>query len=133
MGYIASNLAAIGAATVAGLLFGLLYLRLVSRLPPATAGEAFGFGVLAAVAEFWLACILAGAVILAPRTEAGPWTMALASAGVIWVGFVLPTLLVSERLRGVRLGNALLDGAHWLAVMLIQAAVLNAVGLVKPV
>lgn len=79
----------------------------------------------------WLAAILAGALILAP-VEAGVWTVALGSAGIIWVGFVLPTVTVSLVTHGVRWPRALAEAAAWLAVMLAQAAVLRAVGVVGP-
>ena len=74
---------------------------------------------------------LAGALILAPP-RAGPWTMALGSAVVIWIGFVLPALLVSALSRGLSFGAGLADCAQWLAAMVVEAAVLHVVGLTKP-
>jgi hypothetical protein len=79
----------------------------------------------------WLAAILAGALILAPVT-AGVWTVALGSAFIIWIGFVLPTVAVSLVTRGVGWPRALTEAATWLAVMLAQAAVLRAIGVVGP-
>ncbi|WP_375427330.1 hypothetical protein [uncultured Sphingomonas sp.] len=79
----------------------------------------------------WLAAILAGALILAP-VEAGVWTVALGSAFIIWVGFVLPTVTVSLVTHGVGWPRALAEAAVWLAVMLAQAVVLRAVGVVGP-
>jgi hypothetical protein len=67
--------------------------------------------VLAGVAEVWLACILAGALILAPP-EAGAWAMALGSAFIIWIGFVLPTLIVSFKVIGRSRLSALFVSAH---------------------
>jgi hypothetical protein len=43
------------------------------------------------LAEFWLASILAGALILAP-SQAGVWVRALGSAVVILIGFVVAVL-----------------------------------------
>lgn len=125
--YIVLNAVAILAATIAGLLIGLAYSRV------AGGGRTFGpgFVVLAFIAEFWLCSILAGALILAPP-KAGLWTMTLGSAFVIWIGFVLPSVLVTERFRGVRTGAAIADSAHWLAVMVTQAVVLRLIGLVPP-
>lgn len=79
----------------------------------------------------WLAAILAGALILAPVT-AGVWTVALGSAFIIWIGFVLPTVAVSLVTRGVGWPRALTEAATWLAIMLAQAAVLRAIGVVGP-
>ncbi len=129
MGYIANNLAPILAATLAGLLVGAAYAAAARR------GRPWGGGVVlfltAAAAEFWLACILAGALILAP-TQAGAWTMALGSAVVIWIGFVVPVLSVTHRFRGLPLTALLADALHWLVVMTLQAAVLHVLGLVRP-
>ena len=81
--------------------------------------------------EFWLASILAGAVILAPP-QAGAWTMALGSAVVIWIGFVLPTLVVTNQFDRLPAARGLLNVCHWLVVMLVQAAVLQGLGLIRP-
>lgn len=83
------------------------------------------------VALCWLAAILAGALILAPVT-AGKWTVALGSAAIIWIGFVLPATVVTLRARRVAWGQALGDAGAWLAVMLAQAATMQVVGLVRP-
>ena len=58
--------------------------------------------------------------------------MAAATPIVIWAGFVLPALAVTGRLRGHGAGTVVLDCLHWLAVMLVQALVLRAIGLVAP-
>lgn len=123
--YIALNLGPIMAATLAGLLIGLAY-RAVAVGPGAP-----GLLPLAAVAEAWLAAILAGALILAP-VKAGGWTVALGTAVIIWVGFVVPALVVTHRARGLAWRAVGGDCGHWLAVMLAQAAVLHAVGLRHP-
>ena len=124
MVYIALNLLPILAATLAGLAVGALCYR-------RAAGHRPGLWLTAAVAEFWLAAILAGALILAPK-QAGAWTMALATPVVIWIGFVVPALVVTQRVRGSAWRTAAIDCAHWLAVMVVQAAVLGAWGLVPP-
>lgn len=133
MNYIASNLPAIVAATAAGLLLGVIYAVAVRRLHRGGVAShpRWGLVLLAIVAEFWLACILAGALILAPP-GANAWVMAVGSAVVIWIGFVLPTLLVSYGFRGLGAGATAGDVLHWLAVMVLQAAVLHVIGLTHP-
>jgi hypothetical protein len=79
----------------------------------------------------WLAAILAGALILAP-VEAGRWTVTLGTAGIIWGGFILPSLVVTLRSRGIGWGAAFADAGGWLAAMLVQATVLQLLGLTKP-
>lgn len=123
--YIILNLVPIAVATVTGLAIGLVWLGANrARVGPALA-------MVAALAEFWLAAILAGALILAPA-KAPPWVMALASAGVIWAGFVLPVIVVTGIRRGQRPAAVLGDALHWLVVMVAQAVVLKAIGLVPP-
>jgi hypothetical protein len=120
--YIVTNILPIAAATIIGLLVLWLGFR----------GHVRGASVaVAAVALFWLAAILAGALILAP-VEAGAWTIALGTAFIIWIGFVLPALSVAIPARGASLGRALTDAGWWLAIMLGQAATLHGVGLIKP-
>lgn len=134
MQYIAINAAPILLAALAGFAVSLLYAAAVKRAGRGGTGGvrgAVGLAVVAFVAQGWLACILAGALILAPR-GAGAWTMALGSAVVIWIGFVLPSVFVSLRFRGSPVAAALLDGLLWLAVMLVQAAVLQLVGVSRP-
>ncbi len=126
--YILLNIGPILAATLAGLAFGLVWHRLsgapaLPRLAPLL--------ITAALAEFWLAAILAGALILAPH-QASPWTMAIGSGFVIWIGFVLPTLAVTSLYRGVPARRIAADCGHWLGAMIVQAVVLQSLGLVPP-
>ena len=124
--YILLNAVPILIATLAGLAIGALFRRF-SALP----GPRPGFVVSAFLAEAWFCAILAGALILAPA-KAGDWTMAIGSAVVIWIGFVVPVLVVSLGVRQVRAGSIAADAAHWLMVMLVQAVVLKSIGLVPP-
>lgn len=126
MVYILDNFLPILAATAAGFVFGLAWHALFSRNHAGGWRHVVVFGL-----EFWIACILAGAIILAPP-EAGAWTMAIGSAVVIWIGFVAPTIAASG-LYAVRPGKAMaVDAGHWLGVFLVQVAILQAWGLVAP-
>ncbi len=127
--YIVQNIVPILAATVAGLLFGIAWWKTIEG--PWTARAALLFPVFAFLAEFWLACILAGALILAPP-EAPKWVMTIATPIVIWMGFVLPTLIVSYGRRGSTAKTIALESGHRLAVMPLQAVVLQAIGLTLP-
>ena len=132
MGYIVANGLAILLATAGGLLVGAVW-----RAAPihGTTGPhrlTVAFGAVAVAAEAWLCAILAGALILAPPAGPGPWVMALASAVVIWIGFVTPCTVVTTLHAGLGARRAAGYALHWLVVMLVQAAILQAVGLVKP-
>lgn len=125
--YILLNVGPILAATLLGLVIGWLYHRLTGtggRITPTTV-------LIAALGEFWLAAILAGALILAPD-KASPWVMAIGSAVVIWAGFVLPLLAITQSYRGAPARILIGDNLHWLAVMLAQAVLMKSVGLVPP-
>ncbi|MEM7728376.1 MAG: DUF1761 domain-containing protein [Pseudomonadota bacterium] len=140
--YVVQNIVPIFAATVAAFVWGGLYYRLIRTpwlravAPNAEAAEdrpgpLHYAGIFAA--EFWMAAILTGAVILAPTDEgAGPWTMALGSAVVIWSGFVLPAFFVSYRLAGLRNRLFIFDALHWLVAMMLIAATVQAIGVSGP-
>ena len=124
--YILVNIWPIAAATLLGLVIGWVWLAAL-RLPrPEAAGL-----VSIALAKFWLAAILAGALILAP-SEASAWVMALGSAIVIWIGFVVPVLWVTLTGYGLSKGRIVAAMLHWLAVMLAQAALMQGMGLLPP-
>ena len=125
--YIVQNLGPILAATLAGLLAGGIVWSLAGGASPIR----LRLLATALLAEAWLCAILAGALILAP-VRAGGWTVALGSAVIIWIGFVAPATLVTTAYRGGGARAATVDCLHWLAVMLAQAAVLHAIGLVRP-
>ena len=125
--YILLNLVPIAVATVVGLAIGYAW-----RAALGSDGRlGTGTVALAALGEFWLAAILAGALILAPP-KADPWVMAIGSAVVIWAGFVLPAVAISLAHRGVAARGVVTDALHWLVVMTVQAVVMKAIGLVPP-
>lgn len=138
MSYIVTNAVPILLAALAAFVLGLVWYRLFGR-PVAdglrqgatTRRMSAGEAVLVFLNEAWLAAILAGALILAP-VEAGRWTVALGSAGIIWVGFVLPVIVVDHRRRQLPWATTASDAGHWLAAMLLMAAVLRAIGVEGP-
>ena len=120
--YILLNAVPILLATLAGLLAGMVVHR--GRVTPADAAVRY-------VAQAWFAAILAGALILAPP-RAAAWVMAMGSAIVIWAGFVVPVTVVTLRQHGVAWRLVARDCGYWLLVMVVQALVLKAWGLVPP-
>lgn len=128
--YIVLNGGAILAATLVGLVLGSAYQVLMDRRQISARGWA-GSLAFAFLAEAWLCAILAGALILAPP-KGSVWTMTIGSAVVIWLGFVVPSLAASYRMRSLPVRSALVDCGYWLIVMLAQAVVLRLIGLVPP-
>ena len=67
--------------------------------------------------ELLMAFVFAGVIY-----HAGPVTPAngLLSAGLVWTGFVLTTLLVNHRFERRPVMLTLIDSGHWLVVPLVQ-------------
>ncbi|MBX9708806.1 MAG: hypothetical protein K2X61_12845 [Caulobacteraceae bacterium] len=131
--YIVMNALPIAAATGCGLAAGLPVRWLLGRMAGGVARPALKPGVIVTIvlAQAWLCAILAGALILAP-SEAGEWTMAIGSAVVIWIGFVVPATIVNHAQRGLSATAMTTDSLSWLAIMVVQAVVLKLIGLVPP-
>lgn len=124
--YIILNIMPIAFATLAALLIDALWLA-IARLPrPGTVTL-----IAMALLQFWFAAILAGALILAPP-KADPWIMAVGSAVVIWIGFVMPAVAVGHLVRRGSNGALITDCLAWLAIMVVEAVVLKTIGLVPP-
>ncbi|MEM6856512.1 MAG: hypothetical protein AAF559_01455 [Pseudomonadota bacterium] len=124
--YIWQNLIAILAATGVGLALGLVGVQLSRSLVPNARAL-----LIVAVSEFWLASILAGALILAPP-QAPALVMVLATPLVIWIGFVVPVIVVQGAVQEISLRSTVLTGLHWLMVMFAMAGTLHYVGLSAP-
>ena len=83
--------------------------------------------VVTIVAELIMAWILAGAV-----GHLGPGQVTLrngiVSALILWAGFVVTTLAVNHAYQGAKKAQTVIDGGHWLGVMLIQGLVIGLFG-----
>lgn len=124
--YIWLNALPILFAALASLALGALWLKAAgNRLPSASAIALIGAGL------FWSASILAGALILAPE-RAGEWVMAIGSAIVIAIGFVMPAVAIT--LSVGRAGKSTIVSAclYWPVAMILQAIVMKAWGLTPP-
>ena len=47
------------------------------------------------------------------------------SGFLLWLGFVITTMAVNHTFQGARRSLTLIDGGHWLGVLLIQGAILG--------
>jgi hypothetical protein len=89
------------------------------------------FLILTGIAQFWLATVLAGILLLAPPTGR-PWVSMLIIVFIIWVGLMVPPLMVTLRFRGHPGPMAAADSLHWLLVLLVQASIMLSLGLTAP-
>jgi len=49
----------------------------------------------------------------------------LISGFFLWFGFVMTTMTVNHAFQGAKRGLTLIDGGHWLGVLLLQGAILG--------
>ena len=82
--------------------------------------------IITFVAELIMAWMLAGVLLHLAR---GGMTVSV-KAGMIsgffvWFGFVMTTLVTNHAFQGAKRSLTLIDGGHWLGVLLIQGAILG--------
>jgi hypothetical protein len=80
---------------------------------------------VAIVANLGMAWVLAGLI-----AHMGPVTIrgGIISAAFVWFGFVATTLAVNYAFSGRKPMLTVIDGGHWLGVLLIMGAVIGAFG-----
>ena len=85
-----------------------------------------GLYVLAFLALLVMAMMLVGILVhLAHGGLATTLRIGLISAGFLWLGFVIPTMVVNYAFHGARQTLTLIDGGHWLGVLLIQGGIMG--------
>jgi hypothetical protein len=139
MGLGSLNYLAVIAAAIASFVFGGIWYNVFSRqwleavgMSPERMQERGGVGlyVLALVAQLVMAWMLAGILLHLARggLPATLWN-GVVSGAFIWLGFVITTMVVNYAFHGARHALTLIDGGHWLGVLLIQGAILGWWGL----
>ncbi|MEM8795469.1 MAG: DUF1761 domain-containing protein [Pseudomonadota bacterium] len=83
--------------------------------------------ITAAVCQLIIAWVLAG---LVGHLGEGQVNLrnGLISAAFVWFGFVLTTQIVNHRFQGRPWSLTAIDCGHWLAVLLVQGAVIGLIG-----
>lgn len=81
--------------------------------------------LIAIVANLVMAIMLAG--VIGHLGEVNVKTGVISGA-LIWLGFVITTLGVNHAFEGAKTTLTLIDGGHWLAVLLVMGAVIGAFG-----
>ena len=131
MTFAGMNYLAIVAATAAGFVFGGIWYNVLSKPWMAALGrteaemKANGMIVpmiVTVIAQLVMAWVLAGLI-----GHMGPVTVrtGVISGAFCWLGFVATTLAVNHAFQGAKRSLTLIDGAHWLGVLLIQGAVIG--------
>ena len=137
MEFAGTNYLAVVVAAVASFAFGSVYYMTLAKPWVAAIGKtqeqvkAEGMKpvtfVVAALAQLVMAWVLSGVI---GHLGAGQVTAenGLISAAFIWFGFVLTTLAVNHGFQGSKASLTLIDGGHWLGVLLVQGLVIGLFG-----
>ena len=135
------NYLAVLAATVAAWFFGAIWYTTFSKQWLAALGKTmeqvkaenaansrvrnlFPF-ILSFIAEFIMAMMLYGIM-----THVGAFSLrsGMISGLLIWLGFVITTLAVNNAYPMRKAMLTVIDGAHWLGVLLIMGAIVGVIG-----
>ncbi|WP_429814945.1 DUF1761 domain-containing protein [Ensifer sp. B1-9] len=129
MNYLAVLIAAIAAFIIGAIYYGVLgkpWMK-AARIDPASAQMSPVLFAISFASELVMATMVAGVV-----GHLGPGDVTLvngiASAFFLWLGFVATTLVVNHRYQGFGWDLSLIDGVHWLLVLLAMGAIIGAMG-----
>ena len=138
MSFAGINHLAVVLAAAASFIFGGIWYGILANQWMAAAGvrpedlKSSGGPVVAPylitfVALSIMAYMLAGTI---GHLGAGQVTLrnGLVSGAFIWGGFVMTSLIVNHAFQGQRKVLTLIDGGHWLGVLLVQGAVIGWMG-----
>ena len=132
MAFAGMNVLAILFAAVAAFAWGAAYymtlskqwLAAVGRIEPNKSPVPFIISFVALVIMAW---VLAGTI-----AHLGPGQVTLKngiiSALFIWVGFVATTVFVNNAYPGRKYILSVIDSIHWLGVLVIEGAIIGAIG-----
>lgn len=79
-------------------------------------------------AELVMAFMLAGVMVTLAQSAAMTVKQGMLIGAMMWLGFILSSLVVNHAFQGAKKALTFIDGGHWLGVMLVQGAVLGWMG-----
>jgi hypothetical protein len=134
------NFIAVLAAAVAGWLVGAVWYGVLSKQWMAALGwtEAdmrgpdgkrrmpMGPMILAFIAQIIMALMLAG--VIGHIGGAATIVTGLVSGVLVWFGFVITTIAVNNAFQKKKAMLTVIDGGHWLAVLVVQGLILGLFG-----
>ncbi len=132
MAFAGMNYLAILIAAVAAYVWGAAYYMTLSKQWLAAVGiaqpnrSAAPF-IISFVALLVMAFVLAGSI-----GHLGPGNVSskngIISGVIIWAGFVATTVVVNNAYPGRKIMLSIIDSIHWLGVLVVQGAVIGAMG-----
>jgi hypothetical protein len=131
LNYLAVMAAAIVSFVFGGVWYGAFskqWMEAVGMAPDRMPKDRGGLGLylLAFVAQLVMAWMLAGVLLHLGQggLPVSLWN-GLVSGAFLWLGFVITTMVVNYAFHGARHALTLIDGGHWLGVLLLQGAILG--------
>jgi hypothetical protein len=125
------NYLAIIVAAIAAFVLGAVYYGTLSkpwmkaaRIDPASTSMSASLFVTTFLAELVMAWILAGLIGHLGPGQVTLWNGVI-SAGFVWLGFVATTLAVNHRYGGCGWDLTVIDGIHWLLVLVVMGAIIG--------
>jgi hypothetical protein len=130
------NYLAVGAAALASFFFGFGYYSLLAKAWVTATGrpeaelKAGGMAkpmIIPIICQLFVAFFLAGILghlgAKMVNVQGG-----LITGTFVWLGFSVTTIAMNYARQRVKLGLYIIDGRHWLGVLLLQGVVLGAMG-----
>lgn len=135
MNYYAIPIAALASFLFGGVWYGVLskpWLDAVGKTEADIRAASAGYPippafVIAIVSQLVMAWVLAGLIGHLGQNQV-KISNGLISAAFVWIGFVATTLATNHGFQGQRVKLTLIDGGHWLGVLLIQGLIIGAFG-----
>lgn len=132
MAFAGVNYLAVVVAALAGFGVGALWYKLFDTQWLAAVGKkhadlgprAIPFAI-AFLANLLIAFMLAGVI---GHMGGGGVRAGIISGAAVWLGFVITTMAVNHAFQAAPRALTVIDGGHWLAVLLVMGAVIGAFG-----
>jgi hypothetical protein len=126
------NYFAVLIAAVAAYIWGAAYYMTLSKQWLAAVGIAQPNRSVAPFIISFVALLIMAFVLAGSIGHLGPGNVSIKngiiSGLIIWAGFVATTVVVNNAYPGRKIMLSIIDGIHWLGVLVIQGAVLGAMG-----
>ena len=135
MDFAGTNYTAIVVAAVAGFAVGMAWYMSLGTLWMAALGKTedelkpgAGPFIVSAIALLIMATMLSG--VLGHLGEGRVTvTNGIISGFLMWLGFVVPTMAVNHAYQGQKLSLTLIDGGHYLVVLVVMGAIIGWFGI----
>lgn len=133
-----ANIVAVLAAAVSAFIFGAAWYSALSTSWLAAQGRSvadlmaadgkFKPPIVPMIISFIALVVMAvvlGWMMSGGTTGGGGIKRGIATGALMWLGFVITTLVVSHAYQGAKKQLTLIDGGHWLGALMIEGAVLG--------